>query len=310
MTLYLFSLNLLENNIKINLDTKKIDNLNLIVKGRDTKSKYNDCYISSYNSDIKILHLIITRFLIKFYRLNGFPKKLDNKAYIQNGIRVMNKYLFPSLNNQRCKNFIWILMIGNEANISQVKSLIDLNNSNNSFESKILYQRNLKYFIKDKAKYFDILITTRIDYDDCIYYDAVNDVRKIIDINKPVILHGYNTGLYYFESTDKYYYYHYENNEGVWSVFASLILVLNKVNDTFTVYDLDNHCTIKKTLLKSYKSFGINELNYDPAIFDNGDPKFVWVRQKYSGASDYTEKIINNLKYNKINFNLNEFYGK
>ena len=153
MTVYLFSSNLLENNIKKYINTKKNDNLNLIVKGRDTKSKYNECYISSYNSDIKILHLIITRFLIKFYRLNGFPKKLDDKAYIQNGIRVMNKYLFPSLNNQRCKSFIWILMIGNEANISQVESLIDLNNSNNSFESKILYQRNLKDFIKDILLY-------------------------------------------------------------------------------------------------------------------------------------------------------------
>ena len=161
-----------------------------------------------------------------------------------------------------------------------------------------------------KAKYFDILISTRIDYDDCIYYDAVNDVRKIIDINKQVILHGYNTGLYYFESTDEYFYYHWENNEGVWSVFASLILVLNKVNGTFTVYDLGCHGSIKKTLLNSYKSFGINELNYDPSIFENGDPKFVWVRQKYSGASDYTDKIYNNLKNSKINFNLNEFYGK
>ena len=64
----------------------------------------------------------------------------------------MNKYLFPSLNNQRCKNFIWILIIGNEANISQVESLINLNNSNNSFESKILYERNLKDFIKDTLK--------------------------------------------------------------------------------------------------------------------------------------------------------------
>ena len=46
---------------------------------------------------------------------------------------------------------------------------------------------------------YDVLITTRIDYDDVIYYDAVNDVRKVININKPIFIHGFNKGYYYFE---------------------------------------------------------------------------------------------------------------
>jgi hypothetical protein len=162
--------------------------------------------------------------------------------------------------------------------------------------------------VKKISSGFDILITTRIDYDDRIYYDAVNDVRKAVNINRPMILYGYNRGVYYFESEGKYYdYYNNWRNKGAHSIFLSLILVLNKVNDSYTVYDLNNHVTIRQTLLKNYKSYGIKTLNYEPSIFDNGDPKFVYVRQNYS--STFSFKI--NKKALKVNnFNLSKFYGK
>ena len=92
------------------------------------------------------------------------------------------------------------------------------------------------------------------------------------------------------------------------SIFASLIIVLNKVNDTYTVLDLGMHQGIRNYLLKNYKSFGIKELNYEPAIFDRGNVKFVYVRQKYSGTLIDSNKIIKKLK--PFNFNLTKFYGK
>ena len=99
----------------------------------------------------------------------------------------MKKYLFPSLDNQRCKQFIWILKIGKKSNITFIKSLI---NFKNSFEKKVS----------------DILITTRInydDYDDRVYYDAVNDVRKQINSNKPLMLYEYNRDVQYYEIDNK-----------------------------------------------------------------------------------------------------------
>lgn len=69
-------------------------------------------------------------------------------------------------------------------------------------------------------KGYNVLITTRIDYDDRIYYDAVNDVRKAINISKPLFLYGYNRGVYYFESDGKYYdYYQTFNNERVMTFY-------------------------------------------------------------------------------------------
>ena len=62
------------------------------------------------------------------------------------------------------------------------------------------------------------------------------------------------------------------------------IIILNKVNDTYSVLELWSHTEARKILIEKYKSFGIKELNYEPAIFVSGEPKFVWVRQKYSGS--------------------------
>ena len=55
----------------------------------------------------------------------------------------MKKYLLPSLDNQSCKDFIWILMLGNEANITSIKSMA---NFKNSFQWYVMYKKDIKFF--------------------------------------------------------------------------------------------------------------------------------------------------------------------
>ena len=218
----------------------------------------------------------------------------------------MKEYLFPSLEYQTCKNFIWILLIGDKANKTRVKSYLNLNLS---FKYIIIYKKTLKSFLQKITKGYDVLITSRIDYDDRIYYDAVNDVRKYVNINKPVSIYGFNSGIMYFEFNNKYYkFYRDYKNKGTMSIFASLILVLNKVNDIYTVYDLGHHNIIRQTFLKEYKSFGIKRLDYEPVNFDTGDIKFVWVRHNFSGQFNISIHILKKLK--PIKFNLSNFYGQ
>ena len=117
-----------------------ITTMNLKIKEKNQESEifdqkiinsnhYEKCYLPSENMNIKISHLIITRFLIEFFYENGFPEKLYKEDYIPNAIRVMKKYLFPSLENQSCKNFIWILMVGDKVNMTYIKSFFDFKNS-------------------------------------------------------------------------------------------------------------------------------------------------------------------------------------
>ena len=77
----------------------------------------------------------------------------------------------------------------------------------------ILYQKDIKSYINNITKGYKVLITTRIDYDDKIQKNAKN---------------------------------------GVWSVFARLIIIINKLNDLYTIYDMGHHMYVRKTLLKKY----------------------------------------------------------
>jgi hypothetical protein len=240
--------------------------------------------------------------MIEFYKPFRFTKKIYKKEYIQNGIRVMKKYLFPSLQNQICKDFIWMLKVGDKANIAYIKSLLNLSLP---FKSVIIYNKDYKSFIRNITKNVDFLITTRIDYDDRIYWNAVNDVRKVVNISRPIFLYGYNRGFIYFEDLNIYTEYYYEfNGYGTSSVFASLIIDISKVNDSYDIMDLGVHTKIRKKLLKNFKKYGLKKLDYEPSIFEKEIPKFVWVRQRFSGYQKYIKP-----RRKTVKFDLDEFYG-
>ena len=241
--------------------------------------------------------------MIEFYKRIVFAKTIYTKEYIENGIRVMKKYLIPSLEHQICRDFIWMLTIGEKANITFLKSLL---NFTRPFNFVILYKKDMRKFIRNITKNVDVLITSRIDYDDRIYYDAVNDVRKNVNISKPIFLYGYDRGFVYYEDLDIYTkFFNKFKNEGAMSTFESLIIVMNKVNDSYIIYDMGNHHSIRKNLLKDYKKFGLQKLEYEPSIFEIDVPKFVWVRQRFSGSLENMTKP----KEKAVHFDLDKFYG-
>ena len=88
---------------------------------------FDKCYKPLDSSNVKIIHIILTRFLIEFGADMDFRTKLYGEKYIRNGYRVMSKYLISSLENQSCKDFIWVLMLGNKANIEFVRSIMKFN---------------------------------------------------------------------------------------------------------------------------------------------------------------------------------------
>ena len=274
-------------------------------KRKSNEVKKENCFLKPEFEDKKIIHIIITSFLMELTKPDEFVKKMYTKEFILNGIRVMKKYLFPSLQYQSCRDFIWMLIVGDKANITYIKSLL---NFYRPFKSVIISSKKFKNYIRNLTKNADVLITTRIDYDDRIYWKAVNDVRKVVNISKPMFVYGYNRGFFYFEEYDFYspFFSNYNNN-GTMSIFQSLILVLNKVNDSYTIYDVGPHTMVRKIVLENYKRYGIEKLDYEPAFIDNNAPKFVYVRQKFSWSLKYfnKDKIKIKIKY----FNLDKFYG-
>ena len=116
-----------DKNIKNKSNKSKEEKVNKIELQKNEIS-FQKCYLS--NPNIKIIHLDITRFLIEF-RTIELNKISYKENYILNGIRVMKKYLLPSLENQSCQNFIWDLILGNKANMTYINSIFNPNCSFN-----------------------------------------------------------------------------------------------------------------------------------------------------------------------------------
>ena len=172
------------------------------------------------------------------------------------------------------------------------------------FEKDVIYENDIRNYTRKITKGFDILIITRIDYDDKINYKAVNDVRKAINIDKVMILYRYNRGSYYFKSDNSYYDVTQEyKNQGVMSIFTSLIVIINKVKDTYNIFDLGTRIYVRNKLQESHDLLGLMSLK-----FDSGDIKYIRVRQNYYGIYFHSLFIKNTLK--KYKFNLTKFYGK
>ena len=87
------------------------------------------------------------------------------------------------------------------------------------FEYGILCQKDFKNYVRNKSKGYDVLITTGIDYDDIIYYDAVNDVRKMINVKKPI---------FYLDIIEMHYIQNQQEN-----IMVFIIILIIKVQCPF-----------------------------------------------------------------------------
>ena len=76
-----------------------------------------------------------------------------------------------------------------------------------------------------------------------------------------MLIYGYGSSLYFYENDNKYYEFSPTyNNNGIMNVVVSLVLILNKVNDAYNIFDLGLYSSIRENWFKRYKNFGIKKL--------------------------------------------------
>lgn len=123
-------------------------------------------------------HFIVTRFNLKcevwFNDKSGNQVLTDD--WMNQRISLFKNYCFPSVINQKCKNFEWLIYIDDETKSSYINKLNKLKkiypfillktSSHESFKDQ--YMRDLLLMTNSKDTH---LITTRLDNDDVIHND-------------------------------------------------------------------------------------------------------------------------------------------
>jgi len=129
-----------------------------------------------------INHLIYTRFNVQ-YELT--ESKGIQPEWLDERLNLFERYCLPSIQNQTCQNFVWILM-GDVRTSEEFKKRIENYKSivpqirtywveyqNDAYHS--FYKQLGREFAKEK----DVLISTRLDNDDALAFDYIERVQTI-----------------------------------------------------------------------------------------------------------------------------------
>ena len=211
------------------------------------------------------------------------PKnKLFDEKLLNNGINVFNNYTLKSLENQSNKNFEIIIIIHNEINLnnSSIKKLLKIKTNLNL---KVLKLKEIKSYININSKNFDFLITTRIDHDDLIYKDAVEEIQNKCNKNIPLYYNGYDKLITMIGNDIENCYKFYPNYYGLGSIgiFQSLIVNKNKINKSYNIFDLGIHSKLKIKFIDIYKK---NNLEYKEIYFNINhiEDSSIYIKHKFN----------------------------
>ena len=128
-------------------------------------------------------HFIITQFNLRNFPLSNNYNYESWVEWTRKRIVLFKEYCLPSIINQRCKAFKWLLYFDTDTPEEFIEFLKEL--SSFSFIS-ICYSKGIEDFNLNYIKEVKVrtrssvkwVITTRIDNDDCLHRDAIKIIQK------------------------------------------------------------------------------------------------------------------------------------
>lgn len=131
---------------------------------------------------MEYLHLIITQFNLKSNSLSGNAGYDEWLEWTRNRIRLFRNYCLPSVLNQSCRDFKWLIFFdsGTPEEFSEFLNflssfeMIEICYSHGMDDFNENYSKEVRKRIGKTTKW---VITTRIDNDDCLHRDAIMYVK-------------------------------------------------------------------------------------------------------------------------------------
>ena len=250
-------------------------------------------------------HFIITRFFSESF---GKSKQemldmLDNNTLLD-GFSLLQNHFIKTLNNQTCKNFEIIILIYNMIPLEKVDFL---KNISSDVKVTVLHSKELDDYI---YKYYvdnDIIITTRLDYDDFIHKDCVRDLQERAANTKCFKVYGLNNGCSMDDSEICYLHHpkYVDLGNGFFSCFESLVTNTQTYKMPINIYKLGVHSNICKTMHEKYADFGLASVD-DLEIECDSDTrtKYIWYRHDKSVSYVTRNKFLHlsNIVVNDVAF--------
>jgi hypothetical protein len=193
------------------------------------------------------LHYILTRFNVglyndKYWKTDKNGNRIEPESWLEERFDIFDKFCAPSIMNQTCKNFIWLVWYDirtPEKWKAKIDSYKDIHNYRACF-ARTVSRRELysPCITESRAGKNSHLVTTRFDNDDSLHRDTVEDIQKNVE-NTDLMFLNLQQGYTYDLKEKKFYATKCKAN--------AFITAVEALSQAKTILGWGNHAQLKIT---------------------------------------------------------------
>lgn len=250
-------------------------------------------------SDKKIKHFVIMRFFT--FDDPKYPYDIYDVNFLKQQI-ILARNALGSLENQTNKNFDLVFMVNSKFfSDSKYEFIFSLLKNSTSLPITFIKRNDIKLLTKGAINEYDYVITSRMDFDDFIYKDAIAIAQSKVDECDSILAHGYCKGYIYRHGSELYNFTHMCKGTGFVAVLMSLILKSSFAKNLplINVYSF-KHGSIKTGMERFLKK---NHIEFSENMFqpDSSTRAFIYFRHEASHwASTHNKNDTQTEPINKV----------
>lgn len=252
---------------------------------------------------MRIKHFILTRFLSVNW---GFGDLVFNPEFIHYHAELLKNNFFKTLENQTNRDFEIVIKIHDDIDLNKLK---EIQNIDTPLKYTLIRRADTDKFLNsyDYTNY-DYCIVSRLDDDDFVRKDLIQDIQNQVSKCNSIYLYGYNRGYAAFDDSNKVVEFERSYKQGHFSPLQSYIFNLSKTKNIISPYSIMHDSCLR--FFTSYCKENKLEFNKNNDIGWGQDRCFIWYRHKYNGITQNgVRPRINdefllrpNIKINKLDY--------
>ncbi len=198
------------------------------------------------DSQIGLQHFILTRFNIRLWNKDKEGRKVRTLKWLEHRFSLFERYCLPSIQNQTCKNFEWIVLFDSTTPETFKKRMVDY--------QKVCPQLEIIYVEPERGRYFAEIfreevvkrlnakrvVSTYLDNDDALNIHFVEDLQKRLESLSDATFVTYTDGYQFYTDYEYTMQIHYPRNQ-----FVSVVEEGNHATIK-TIYGYGSHYYIDK----------------------------------------------------------------
>lgn len=160
---------------------------------------------------MQMKHYLLTRFNIGLYKNKQKTRHntvIDPNKWMADRIELFGKYCVPSVENQSTLEFSWLIVVDPA---TPMRHLLAIKGTLNGL-GEIIIGTNFRQAIKSTIPNNDIVITSRLDCDDAIHCDYIQNIQNWWYKKKKTGVLTYPVGWIYNPHKKKLYHARYIKN--------------------------------------------------------------------------------------------------